>query len=62
VAHWWLPPVIVAMEEAEIKMIAVQDQTGKIVCKILKRKKKRRKRREKKLNINMWLMKKNKKG
>jgi hypothetical protein len=40
VAHWWLPPVIVAMEEAEIKMIAVQDQTGKIVWKILKRKKK----------------------
>jgi hypothetical protein len=32
---WWLTPVILATQEAEIKRIAVRSQPGQIVCKIL---------------------------
>jgi hypothetical protein len=32
---WWLTPIIVATQEAEIRRIAVQSQSKEIVCKTL---------------------------
>jgi hypothetical protein len=31
--HWWLTPVILDTQEAEIRRITVQNQPGQIVCK-----------------------------
>jgi hypothetical protein len=36
----WLTPVIVAIQEAEIRRTVVQSQPGQIVCEILSQKKK----------------------
>jgi hypothetical protein len=33
--HWWLTRIILATQETEIRRIAVQNQTGQIVCKTL---------------------------
>jgi hypothetical protein len=33
--HWWLTPVILATQEAEIRRMAVRSQPGQIVCKTL---------------------------
>jgi hypothetical protein len=33
--HWWLTPVILATQEAEIRRIASQSQPGKIVVETL---------------------------
>jgi hypothetical protein len=35
---WWLTPVILAIQEAEIRRIMVQSQPGQIVCEILSQK------------------------
>jgi hypothetical protein len=35
---WWLTPVILATQEAEIRRIVVQSHPGQIVCKTLSRK------------------------
>jgi hypothetical protein len=37
--HWWLTPVILATQEAEIKRIIVQSQSRQIVPEILSQKK-----------------------
>jgi hypothetical protein len=37
--HWWLTPVILATQEAEIRRIAAQSQSGQIVWEILSQKK-----------------------
>jgi hypothetical protein len=39
--RWWLPPVILATQVAEIRRIAVQSQTGQIVHETLSREKKK---------------------
>jgi hypothetical protein len=36
---WWLMPIIIATQEAEIRKITVRSQLGPIVCKPLSRKK-----------------------
>jgi hypothetical protein len=36
--HWWLTPIILATQEAEIKRISVQSQLGQIVPKTLSQK------------------------
>jgi hypothetical protein len=36
--HWWLTPVILTTQVAEISRIVVQNQPGKIVCKTLSHK------------------------
>jgi hypothetical protein len=36
--HWWLTPVILAIQEAEIRRIMVQSQPGQIVCETLSQK------------------------
>jgi hypothetical protein len=33
--HWWLRLIILATQEAEIRRIMVQRQTGQIVCETL---------------------------
>jgi hypothetical protein len=33
--HWWLIPVILATQEAEIRRIAARSQPGQIVCETL---------------------------
>jgi hypothetical protein len=35
---WWLTPVILATQKAEIRRITVQSQSRQIVCKTLSRK------------------------
>jgi hypothetical protein len=37
--HWWLTPIIQTTQEAEIKGIIVQNQTGQILCETLAGKK-----------------------
>jgi hypothetical protein len=36
--HWWLTPIILATQEAEIRRIAVRTQPGQIVHEPLSRK------------------------
>jgi hypothetical protein len=36
--HWWLTPVILATQEAEIRRIVVPSQPGQIVCETLSQK------------------------
>jgi hypothetical protein len=33
--HWWLTPIILATQEAEIKRLLIRSQPGKIVCETL---------------------------
>jgi hypothetical protein len=33
--HWWLTPEILTTQEAEVRRIVVQSQTGQIVCETL---------------------------
>jgi hypothetical protein len=40
VRHRWLTPVVLATQEAEIRRVAVQSQTGQIACKTISQKKK----------------------
>jgi hypothetical protein len=42
--HWWLIPIILAIQEAEIKRIVVRSQSGQIVHKTLCRKYRTQKR------------------
>jgi hypothetical protein len=37
--HWWLTPIILAIQEAKIRKIMVQRQPGQIVREILSQKK-----------------------
>jgi hypothetical protein len=37
--HWWLTPVILATQKAEMRRIVVQSQPGQIVHKTLRKKK-----------------------
>jgi hypothetical protein len=41
--HWWLTPVILATQEAEIRRIMVHSQTGQVVHETLSQKKKNKK-------------------
>jgi hypothetical protein len=36
--HWWLKPVILATQEAEIRKIVVRNQPGQIACEIVSQK------------------------
>jgi hypothetical protein len=36
--HWWLSPIILATQEAEIRRIAVPSQPGQIDCETLSQK------------------------
>jgi hypothetical protein len=36
--HWWLTPVILATQKADIRRIMIRSQLRKKVCKILSRK------------------------
>jgi hypothetical protein len=40
---WWLTPIVLATQEAEIRRIEVQSQPRRIVCETLSRKKKKKK-------------------
>jgi hypothetical protein len=40
VRHWWLTPIILATQKAEIRRIVAQSQLWQIVCKTLSWKKK----------------------
>jgi hypothetical protein len=47
--HWWITPVILATQEAEIRRIAVWTQPGQIVHETLSQKKKSQNKKEKRL-------------
>jgi hypothetical protein len=38
IGHWWLMPVILAIQEAEIRRIVVRSQPRQIVCETLSQK------------------------
>jgi hypothetical protein len=44
--RWWLLPIILATQEAEIRRMQFEASPGKIVCKTLSRKKKKSQKRD----------------